>query len=307
MDAHKLRGKPELEPWFETVTVPADRSWLLFDRCLPEFPFNWHYHPEFELTLTLNSTGMRFVGDSIEHYGDGDLVLLGPNLPHAWQSQALIETPGVHRAMICWFTRDWIEGLIALTPELAAIKPLLDESGHGVCFGDEMPAEVRERLARLNDIAPEQQILTLLGVLVDLARSSDRRPLSTGEVTVSSVPRDRARMERVLNYIHAHYAGPVSLEPLSDIAHLSESQLQRLFKRSTRMTISQYVGHLRIGSACRLLVQTDQPLARIAETAGFSDAAHFSRQFRAARGMTPGDYRRRFQTPGKRNAIELLP
>ncbi|WP_212744130.1 hypothetical protein [Ramlibacter sp. 2FC] len=64
--------------------MPTDRSWLLFDRQLPDFPFNWHYHPEFELTLTLNSEGMRFVGDHIESYGDGDLVLVGPNLPHAW-------------------------------------------------------------------------------------------------------------------------------------------------------------------------------------------------------------------------------
>ncbi|MFS8124634.1 AraC family transcriptional regulator [Rhizobium sp. BR 250] len=283
-----------MEPWFEAVSVPADRSWLLFDRRLPEFPFNWHYHPEFELTLTLNSAGMRFVGDSVESYGDGDLVLLGPNLPHAWQSQALIETPGVHRAVVCWFTRDWIEGLIALTPELTAIKPLLEESGHGICFGEAELVKVRERLATLHEIAPEQQILTLLGVLVDLSRASDRRPLSSGETSASTVPRDRARMQRVLSHIHAHYTGTISIKPLSEIAHLSDSQLQRLFKRSTRMTISQYVGQLRIGGACRLLAQTDRSLARIAEETGFSDPAHFSRQFRAARGMTPGDYRRQF-------------
>lgn len=283
-----------MEPWFEAVSVPADRSWLLFDRRLPEFPFNWHYHPEFELTLTLNSAGMRFVGDSVENYGDGDLVLLGPNLPHAWQSHGLINAPGVHRAVVCWFTRDWIEGLIALTPELSAITPLLVESGHGICFGEDALAKVGERLATLHKIAPEQQILTLLGVLVDLARVSDRRPLSAGEVTASNAPRDRARMQRVLNHIHAHYTGTISIKPLSEIAHLSDSQLQRLFKRSTRMTISQYIGQLRVGGACRLLAQTDLSLARIAEETGFSDAAHFSRQFRAARGMTPGDYRRQF-------------
>lgn len=215
-----------MEPWFETVTVPPDSSWLLFDRRLPEFPFNWHYHPEFELTLTLNSNGMRFVGDSIEQYGDGDLVLLGPNLPHAWQSQSLIETPSVHRAIVCWFTQDWIKGLIALTPELAVIRTLLDESRHGVCFGDRALVRVRERLATLSETAPEQQILMLLGVLVDLARTPDRRPLASGEVIVSTVPRDRERMQRVLHHIHANYTGAINLEPLSTIAHLSESQLQ---------------------------------------------------------------------------------
>ncbi|MGV2068589.1 hypothetical protein [Agrobacterium sp. 22-226-1] len=89
---------------------------------------------------------------------------------------------------------------------------------------------------------PNKQILALLSVLVDLARSSDRWQLSTGEVTVSTVARDRARMQRVLNHIHAHYTGTISIRPLSEIAHLSDSQLQRLVKRSTRMTISRYVG-----------------------------------------------------------------
>ncbi|MDN5568985.1 MAG: hypothetical protein L0G27_09640, partial [Paracoccus sp. (in: a-proteobacteria)] len=67
-----------MQPFFEQVGIPEGRSWLLFDRQLTEFPFNWHYHPEFELTLTLNSRGMRFVGDSVEPYADGDLVLLAP-------------------------------------------------------------------------------------------------------------------------------------------------------------------------------------------------------------------------------------
>lgn len=119
-----------MQPWFETVSIPADRSWLLFDRQLPEFPFNWHYHPEFELTLTVNSRGMRVVGDHVEQYGDGDLVLLGPDLPHAWQSRELLG-PGLHRAIVCWFTRDWAEALLALIPEFSPVGTLLAESGAG--------------------------------------------------------------------------------------------------------------------------------------------------------------------------------
>ncbi len=103
-----------MQPWFETVTIPRDRSWLLFDRQLPDFPFNWHYHPEFELTLTVGSCGVRFVGDHVERYAHDDLVLLGPNLPHAWQSEALVGDAPLHRAIVCWFTRDWIEGLTDL-------------------------------------------------------------------------------------------------------------------------------------------------------------------------------------------------
>jgi len=287
-----------VQPWFETVTIPAGRSWLLFDRQLPEFPFNWHYHPEFELTLTVNSRGMRFIGDNVESYGDGDLVLLGPNLPHAWQSEELI-AEGMHRAIVCWFTREWADALISLMPEFGMVSALLSEAGRGLEFGRDTVGAVRERMIALGDLSPAGQVLELQGLLSDLAQAT-RRPLASGEIATSSIPRDRLRMQRVLDWLHAHYDEPLRLEPLCEIAHLTESQLQRVFKRSTRMSISQYVMQLRIGRACQMLVQTDRPMSWIAVECGFSDSAHFARQFRVARGMPPSQFRRQF-VAGRRN------
>lgn len=286
-----------MQPWFETVAIPPDRSWLLFDRQLPEFPFNWHYHPEYELTLTVNSGGMRFVGDSVEGYGDGDLVLLGPELPHAWQSHALLHGKGVHRAIVCWFTRDWAQALLALLPELAPVAGLLAEAGRGLAFDAAAVARLRPRMLALGGLSPARQVLELQALLLDLAQAG-RLPLSSGAVSVAAMPRDRARMQRVLDWLHAHYDQPLRLEPLCRIAHLTDSQLQRVFKRSTRMSISQYLTQLRIGRACQMLVQTDRPLGHIALECGFSDAAHFSRQFRQARGMAPSAFRRHFDRAG---------
>lgn len=146
-----------MQPWFERVAVPPDRSWLLFDRRLPAFPFNWHYHPEFELTLTLGSRGMRFVGDHAERYDDGDLALLGPDLPHAWESEATLEPGGEHRAIVCWFTRPWIDGMIALMPELARLRPMLEAAGRGLTFGPETRATARQGLTALVDLPAERQ------------------------------------------------------------------------------------------------------------------------------------------------------
>ncbi|WP_151718964.1 helix-turn-helix domain-containing protein [Gemmobacter serpentinus] len=279
-----------MQPWFETVAIPPDRSWLLFDRQLPEFPFNWHYHPEFELTLTVNSQGMRFIGDHVARYGDGDLVLLGPNLPHAWQSERG-SAEGIHRAIVCWFTRDWIEALIALLPEMHLLRPLLSEASRGLEFGPDLTARLKPRLLALGSLPPAGQVLELQAILIEMAQTAERRALSSGEIRTGEIARDRRRMERVLQWLHEHYRQPLRLAPLCDLAHLTPSQLQRIFRRSTRMTISQYVGQLRIGQACQLLAQTDHPMAHIALECGFSDAAHFARQFRQARAMTPRDYR----------------
>ena len=130
-----------MQPWFEAVTIPDGHSCRIYDRRLPEFAFNWHYHPEYELTLTLGSHGTRFVGTGVAPYAEGDLALIGPNLPHAWQSHRLADGAAEHRAIVCWFTEGWIRGLLELMPELDVIAPLLGEVGKPV--GDVHPRRRR--------------------------------------------------------------------------------------------------------------------------------------------------------------------
>ena len=75
-----------MKPYLEHIAASQEGSWTLFDRRLPAIPFEWHYNREYELTLTLNSRGQRFIGDSMSAYDDGDLVLIGPTIPHTWCS-----------------------------------------------------------------------------------------------------------------------------------------------------------------------------------------------------------------------------
>ena len=287
-----------MRPWFEQVTVESGHSWTLYDRQLPAFPFNWHYHPEYELTLTLNSLGERFVGDHVAHYGDGDLVLVGPNLPHAWQSRSALRPEAPHRAVVAWFTRQWAEGLTLPYPELGGIAHLLADSSRGLCFGETTVEAVRPRLLALLDAAPAARWVGLVEVLVLLAADGDRTPLALHGFAGADVPRDRARLDRVVAHLHEHYADQIRLATLAEIAAMSESQLQRFFKRGTRTTISEYLACLRIGHACAMLLEGSRPIAQISADAGYSQPSYFTRQFRAVKGMSPMEFRRRFGGAG---------
>src|SRR5260370_39848423 len=87
-----------VNPYFEKIAA-GPSSFVAYERSDPAFPFYWHYHPEYELTLIVDSHGQRLVGDSIDDYGSGDLVLLGPNLPHSWRSGPVKPISGeTHRA-----------------------------------------------------------------------------------------------------------------------------------------------------------------------------------------------------------------
>ncbi len=139
-----------MKPFFEKVVVDQGSSWTLFDRQLETFPFEWHYHPEFELTLTLNSLGQRYIGDHIGDYEDSDLVLLGPNLPHSWCSQKKIDFDRPHRAIVLWFSKDLIRHLIEPWTEFGGIRRLLiQQSPRGVLFSPAFRRKAAERISEL--------------------------------------------------------------------------------------------------------------------------------------------------------------
>src|SRR5437764_2448605 len=111
-----------MRPFLETLPVVPGASWSMLNRRLDAaIPFQWHHHPEFELTLTLNSRGQRFIGDHIGRYDDGDLVLIGPNLPHTWCSSEKIDAAQPHVALVMWFLPAWAEPLGSVFTELQAV------------------------------------------------------------------------------------------------------------------------------------------------------------------------------------------
>ena len=275
-----------MRPLFEKVTVPEGASWALLDRKLDDgIPFQWHYHPEYELTLTLNSRGQRYIGDSIAGYDDGDLVLLGPNLPHTWCSAERIRTGRPHHALVMWFTEEWGASLTGPLAEMRGVAAMLGKAGRGIAFSADAAAKVRAAIEAIPAQKPAERLLGLIGVLTALAEDEDARPIAgPGSGRVAAQTPDKARVERVLDHIHAHYREPIAVETLAELACLSPSGFHRLFRRHTRLTATDYVTELRIGQACSLLINTARPIATIADEVGYRSLANFNRQFRAAEG-----------------------
>lgn len=133
-----------MRPYVEKLAIPEGQSCaFLYRRLDGGIPFQWHYHPEFELTLTLNSRGEQFVGDNIATYGDGDLALLGPNLPHTWASRSKFIENEPHVAIVVWFRSEWIDALTTTAAELAILKPMLANASRGILFSGAATAAVR--------------------------------------------------------------------------------------------------------------------------------------------------------------------
>ena len=283
-----------MKPLLEKVRPPEGASWAWLDRQLEgAIPFQWHHHPEYELTLTLNSRGQRFVGDAIGDYGDGDLVLVGPNLPHTWASRERIDEGAPHRALVMWFHPDWAASLLGLLAELRDVGDMLRRAQRGLQFSRYAATLARPAIEALFTRPPEDRLTGLIEILRILARDAATPLASPRQVQLPAG--SRTRIDRVLDHIHLHYAEGVSIPDLAELAALSPSGLHRLFRRHTQQTVSDYVMRLRIGEACALLSATTRPVSNIAGDVGYDSLANFNRQFKALKQMTPRTFRRQFE------------
>jgi len=281
-----------MKPFLEHLQPPADASWAMLNRRLDhEIPFQWHHHPEFELTLTLNSKGQRFIGDHVGSYDHGDLALVGPNLPHTWASREKLDEAKPHVALVFWFRKEWIESLTASTVELRPIERLITRGMTGLSFGSELGLELADEYQDIYTRDPAQRLMGLINILLRVA-AADGEPLAMK--TPREMEAKTGRIDRVLLHLHQHHHEVVRLEELAEIANLSVSGLHRMFLKHMQVTISDYLIGLRIGEACARLSGTSQPIQHIASEVGYASLANFNRHFKRRRGLSPRQYRSSF-------------
>lgn len=284
---------------FEKVT-PGNTSFLAFERADPEFPFRWHYHPEFELTLIVDSYGQRLVGDGIADYGPGDLVLLGPNLPHSWRSGPVRPGfPKVHRAVVIQFREDFLGQQIFALEEMESIARLLKRSVCGLAFGDTIASQdAARKLADFSSLSPARRVITLLSVLLELAEIPQPRTLSTNHVPPMCRVEDQQRIDAICVHLNGHFEEEIDFAGLSREIHMDRTSLCRFFKRATGRTMTAYVNELRVGAAAQLLTDTNLSVLDIGFRVGFGNYSNFNRQFKKIKGYNPRALRQQFLSTG---------
>ncbi len=281
---------------FEKVR-PATGSFTAYERCEPEFAFNWHYHPEFELTLITDSQGQRAVGDGICDYRPGDLVLLGPNLPHSYRSwPADSPQSKQHRAVVIQFRKECFGDHFFELPEMGPVSQMLQRSAIGLAFGDtETGRSVANRIRKLPSLKPAERLILLLSSLVELATESRAAAISTQSLLPLCRIDDQRRIDCICTYLHRHFDREVDFQQLARTIHMSQAALCRFFRRATGRTMTTYVNQLRVGAATQLLLNSDLNVLEIGFRVGFGNYSNFNRQFKHIKGVTPLSLRREFQ------------
>lgn len=279
-----------MKPMYEKVLPAENSSWRYWLYALDEIPFNWHYHPEYEICLTLNSRGQRYIGEHIADYGHLDFVLLGPKLPHTWCSKELLE-PGQHLTYVAQLPTKWIESF-AQQPELSPLPELLEKSKYGVEFSQATAEHAHKLFEDMANASPLQRLIGLLEILRLMLADTQTKVICNNDYAPNIFPDSSTeKIDKVIAYIHDHYTENLKAEQLAELIHMSTNHFHNFFKQRTEQTLTELVNKLRIGKACSMLLNTDLSVAIIGERCGFNNLSNFNRRFLQVKGCTPREFR----------------
>lgn len=270
-----------------------NERFIITKKEIPCLDSSWHYHAQFELLYISKSTGIRFVGDNVSQFFPGELVLVGPYLPHLWRndpSYYKADDTNKVKTIVLKFTKNFLGEGTFNNPEFSGINQLLEQSKYGISFGKNVSQSLRDDLIGIIDLTPAEQSIKLLSIIYRLSVTKDKMVLSSSDMRQYTTDNSQ-RIDTVLKYISDNYSSEISLEDVSDISCMTTNSFCRFFKKMTNKSFTQFLNEVRIRNAARLLVQENLPISEVCDVVGYKSITNFNRQFKQITGSTPKGYR----------------
>jgi AraC-like DNA-binding protein len=279
----------------QTEITSAQNSYIsVVERNEPYFKSPFHYHPEIELVYIKESHGKRVIGDKIEPFFAGDLVLVGSNLPHVWLSdesfhQNMESTSA--KSVVIYFNKEIFgEGFYSLR-ELEKINTLFKNAKRGLKIQHATHDIVINMMEDLVHKTNFERVLGLLRILHTLSTSDDIEFINSETYSGVVYNRDVDRLADVFKYINSSFGSDITLNDVAKKANLTPQSFCRLFKKRMNKHFMEYLNEVRISHACRYLMDTDCSISEIAYMSGFKTVSNFNKVFKEITGYCPTSYR----------------
>ncbi len=274
---------------YRNVLQDKEQSLRVFIFEDKEFPAAWHFHPQFELTYIVSSSGMRYIGDSIHNFSMGDFVLIGTNLPHSWKTVGEQTTPV--KAVISQFSEEllgtnWLE-----KAEFYNIKKMLQLASRGIKFSGDTATYLSDKLLKLPTLPPFDKLLILLEILHNLSQRKDYTLLSSASFSADITMEDSKRISIIQAYVKNNVQSKITIEEVAGLIGLTEVSFCRYFKKVHNKSFITFLNEFRIALACKMLIETDLTVSEIGYECGFNSISLLHRLFNRFVQMTPLEYR----------------
>jgi AraC-like DNA-binding protein len=284
-------------PIFQKIEANINHSFYVGHRKSQYFPNPFQFHPEIEILLVIEGTGTRLVGDSIDRFGSGDLVMIGQNVPHVWYSDkkyTQVKSNLFSEAIFILFKTEIFGEQFWHLPESKSILKIIQLSKRGIKLTGKTCEEVTSLMRSMSNSVGFNRIILLLSILEKIASQKEYKFLASPIVQNTINESDSERLNKVYKYVINNFQQDITLEKAAGIASLSAPAFCRYFKKRTNKTFIQFLNEIRISFACRLLAEEDIPVAGICYNCGYTNVSYFIRQFKGITGFTPLSYKKKY-------------
>jgi len=260
----------------------------------------YHHHPEFELAYVKRGSGVRIVGDDISEFKKNDLVFLGSYLPHVWRCDAQYNKADgtfTGKGYVIQFLKEFVGTEFFNTPENSGLRAFFSHASRGCRFFGKTKKDLIGLILSMQHMNPKQRFYTLFSIFEILADTEEYEFICSPAFRETDYMSEGGPMRDVVEFILKNFRRNIKLKDVLEIANMSNTQFFLAFKKMYRMPFKSYLLKLRIGYACRLLAEPSNHISQIAYDSGFENLSNFNRHFKAIKGCTPTDYRKKLEEP----------
>ncbi|MEP7277062.1 MAG: AraC family transcriptional regulator [Bacteroidota bacterium] len=279
-----------MKPLIEKLPLTENTSFLAKTFSTPHFEVPWHQHAEYELILFTAGEGASYIGNYIGDFKPGDIFFLGSNLPHTFQKT---ERDLVTSAVVVQFKEDFWGSQLMQLPESRLIKNLFETATHGLKIKEAGRLQLAPHIMELERATGFHRIILLCRCLQLLAQQQDYRTLSTQEIKAPGA-RNKERIDKILQYTIDYFQDPITLQAVAKNVSMSVPAFCSYFKKCTKKTYIDFLNEVRVGYACKQLIDSQNNIAAICYDSGFNTLANFNKQFLKVKAITPSGYRKTF-------------
>jgi len=254
----------------------------------------WHYHQEFELSFITEGSGQRIIGDSTEVFHPGDLIFIGPRIPHVWYPDARHRRQHSGRTLesvYMLFNQDILPASLTSLPEFKNIRNAIKLSERGVQITGETLNEVSRIMLQLPYMSNMNRLMLFYEIMDIIGRSDSFTYLASEDYVKTKFETTNNRINNIHEFLMKNYQNDIDLKEVAEIAHMAPASVCRFFKNTTGLTIFEYLNKIKIDYSCQLLLNTDLNILDISYDCGFNNLSHFNKQFKKFTGNTPTQYR----------------
>ena len=260
---------------------------------------NWHYHPEIEIIQIKQGEGTHFIGDSIKRFKAGDIFLIGSNLPHFFRFDDIYfhnDDDLLAKAYVAQFNENFWGDRFLLLPENTVLRTLLDKAKRGIALSKDVKETISKILSRLLATEGPERIIMLLEILNVISGAKDLQQLSSIGFKNEYAGQENDRINVVYDYSFSNFKRKIELEEIAAVAGISPNSFCRYFKARTKKTYSQFIIEIKVGYACKLLIDNKYSVKQICYESGFNNFGSFHKYFKLITNKSPLDYKREFIT-----------